>query len=83
MGRGLIREEVWQDDSGEVARYNLAFINHLLCRLDNGRAIGYDNSHGSHHRHACGLVGVIQYVRYELLLKRFLDEVRELREEMR
>ena len=34
-GRGLIREEVWQDADGEIARYNLAFINHFMMRGDN------------------------------------------------
>lgn len=83
MGRGIIREEVWQDDPGRVVRYNLAFIHHLLCASDNGRVLGYDNAHGTHHRHACGSVEPFVYVSYELLLRRFLDEVSELRKERR
>jgi hypothetical protein len=47
-GMGMIREEVWQDDTGRVAKYNLAFINHGLFRGDNGRVLGYDNAHGKH-----------------------------------
>ena len=30
LGRGIIREEVWQDSRGVVTKYNLAFINHAL-----------------------------------------------------
>ena len=36
LGKGLIREEVWQDSRGAIAKYNLAFINHDLCARDNG-----------------------------------------------
>jgi len=42
----VIREEVWQDADGEIARYNLAFVNHFLMSTDNRRVLGYDNSHG-------------------------------------
>ena len=57
LGKGIIREEVWQDFRGAVAKYNLAFINHALCAEDNGRVLGYDNSHGDHHRHSPVLKG--------------------------
>jgi hypothetical protein len=39
LGKGLIREEVWQDSRGAVAKYNLAFINHALCARGNGRVV--------------------------------------------
>jgi hypothetical protein len=54
IGRGVIREEVWQDLNGRVAKYNLAFINHFMCSVDHGRVLGYDNKHGKHHRHFMG-----------------------------
>jgi hypothetical protein len=54
LGTGIIREEVWQDSEGAVVKYNLAFINHSLSAEDNGRVLGYDNSHGHHHRHYGG-----------------------------
>jgi hypothetical protein len=82
-GRGLIREEVWQSTSGEVVRYNLAFICHQLCGTDNGRVLGYDNQHGSHHRHFMGQVRPFQYSEYDVLLARFLEEVEVLRKETR
>jgi hypothetical protein len=78
-GPGLIREEVWQDATGEVARYNLAFINHFLTAKDNGRVLGYDNQHGHHHRHFKGSTEPFDYVEYDILFHRFASEVRELR----
>jgi hypothetical protein len=80
-GMGMIREEVWQDDTGRVAKYNLAFINHGLFRGDNGRVLGYDNAHGKHERHFKGAVEEIGFPGYESLLMRFLGEVRYLKEE--
>jgi hypothetical protein len=81
--RGLIREEVWQSESGEVVRYNLAFICHQLCTSDHGRVLGYDNQHGNHHRHFMGQMGLFQYPGYDVLLARFLEEVEVLRKETR
>jgi len=80
LGKGIIREEAWQDPRGVIFRYNLAFINHALCARDNGRVIGYDNSHGDHHRHFAGAEEKFAFVSYERLLKQFLDEVWELRQ---
>jgi len=79
----VIREEVWLDEMDEVARYNLAFVSHFLCSSDNGRVLGYDNSHGMHHRHCYGVVELFDYENYDLLLERFLDEVALLRKEKR
>jgi hypothetical protein len=80
-GRGLIRVEVWQDEDGRVVRYNLAFIHHLLMRADNGRVLGYDNSHGHHHRHFKGVTEPFEYEDYLSLSERFFNEVAVLRKE--
>ena len=80
LGKGIIREEVWQDSQGAVVKYNLAFINYALYADDNGRVLGYDNSHGGHHRHYAGTKEKFSFASYEKLLKRFLNEVRNLRE---
>lgn len=80
LGQGIIREEVWQDSRGAVVKYNLAFINHSLYTCDNGRVLGYDNSHGKHHRHYAGAEQRFSFVSYEKLMKRFLKEVRGLRD---
>ena len=78
-GPGLIREEVWEDETGAVVRYNLAFINHFLTPKDHGRVLGYDNAHGEHHRHFCGEVEMVTKEEYDVLVARFLDEVSVLR----
>ena len=80
-GRGVIREEVWEDETGTVARYDLTFINRFLTRVDNGRVLGYDNSHGYHHRHFKGTGEMTKFVSYEELARRFFDEVDELKRE--
>jgi hypothetical protein len=80
LGDGVIREEVWQDSQGGIVKYNLAFINGALLAKDNGRVLGYDNSHGHHHRHYAGAEEMFLFVSYEKLLARFLREVRRLRE---
>ena len=59
-GRGKYLSEAKISGWGEVyldwrvARYNLAYINHAIFQGDHGRVIGYDNAHGTHHRHAFG-----------------------------
>jgi hypothetical protein len=80
LGKGIIREEVWQDAAGMIVRYNLAFVNHSLCARDKGRVLGYDNSHGKHHRHYAGLEEKFLFVSYENLMEQFLAEVRRLRQ---
>jgi len=79
-GTGTIREEVWQDSKGAVVKYNMAFINHSLCAADNGRVLGYDCSHGHHHRHYAGATTKFAFQSDEELLVPFLNEVRRLRE---
>jgi hypothetical protein len=78
-GPGLLREEVWQDASGNVVRYNLAFINHFLYPKDNGRVLGYDDAHGEHHRHFFGKVERISASSFEAIARLFGEEVTELR----
>ena len=75
---GRLREEVWQTPDGRITKYNLAYINHLVCRVDNGRVLGYDNSHEHHHRHFMGEVEAIEFDDYESLAARFRAEVHEL-----
>lgn len=70
-----LREEVWQTKDGKVTKYNLAYINHLVCSLDNGRVLGYDNSHDYHHRHFMGKVESIEFGDYQSLAARFRKEV--------
>lgn len=45
-GNGQLRREIWEDEQGNITRYNLAYINHQLFPADNGRVVGFDNQHG-------------------------------------
>lgn len=61
-----------------MVKYSLAYINHRRCTVDNGRVLGYDNSHDYHHRHFMGRVEDIHFPGYEALVNRFQSEVQEL-----
>ena len=74
----VLKEEVWQREDGEVVKYSLAYVNPGMCRVDNGRVLGYDNSHDSHHRHFMRKQEAFEFTGYEALARRFYDEVRAL-----
>jgi len=78
QGPGKIREETWQDAAGNIVRYNLAFIHHLICQKDNGRVLGYDSAHGDHHRHFMGRAENCEFVNYGALADKFFKEVAEI-----
>jgi len=73
-----LKEEVWRNQDGQVIKYSLAYINPAICGADNGRVLGYDNSHDHHHRHFMGKQQPFEFAGYEALAKRFYHEVREL-----
>ena len=73
----VLKEEVWCD-AGQVVKYSLAYINPRICSRDNGRVLGYDNSHGHHHRHFMGTVGAFEFRSYQELVDRFQREVEAL-----
>ena len=70
-GNGILRREVWVDEQGRVARYNLAYINHKIFQSDDGRVVGYDNAHGFHHRHLMGVVEPVEFKSFEDIEERF------------
>ena len=70
-GNGLLRREVWVDEHGQVVRYNLAYVNHTVFSGDHGRAVGYDNAHGYHHRHYMGVVEPVEFISFEDIEVRF------------
>jgi hypothetical protein len=74
----ILKEEVWQAGAGEVVKYSLAYINPRLCGIDNGRVLGYDNSHEYHHRHFMGRTEPFEFRSYRALADRFYEEVQEL-----
>lgn len=62
-GGATIRVETWSiRKTGEVVKYNLAYVNRAKQAADNGRIIGFDNSHSypgfasEHHYHRMGKV---------------------------
>lgn len=76
-GDGVLRYEVWgYQAKGQtvVTRYNLAYINHAICHLDNGRVLGFDNAHDYHHRHFMGKVMPVEFTSYEAIFERFQQE---------
>ena len=73
----ILSEQVWTLE-GQVVKYSLAYIDYRLCSADNGRVLGYDNSHGDHHRHWMGKVSAVEFTTYEAQLERFEGEVQEL-----
>ena len=78
-GKWAVRREVWVDEKGKVTRYNLAYINHRTFQGDNGRVLGYDNKHGSHHRHLMGTTNAIDFSSLEELEEQFDKEWNKLR----
>ncbi len=74
----MLKEEVWRTDDGQVVKYSLAYVNPCICPVDNGRVLGYDNSHDRHHRHFMGTQERFEFSGYEALAARFYSEVREL-----
>jgi hypothetical protein len=81
QGGGILSYEVWgyiADGKTVVTRYNLAYINPLICQKDNGRVLGFDNTHYYHHRHYMGKVAPVEFVSYEQTLERFQAEWQEI-----
>ena len=74
----LLKEEVWRAGDGRIVKYSLAYINVMVCPVDNGRVLGYDNSHDHHHRHYMGRQWPFDFTGYEALAVRFYSEVKEL-----
>ena len=58
-GGGVIKIEAWEDQEGNLIKYSIAYINHALYKNDNGRVIGYYNSHNYHHKHYFGEVSAV------------------------
>ena len=78
--KGVLREEVYVNEAGEVVKYNLAFIHFGLFQKDDGRVVGYDNAHGHHERHWMGTAEPVPFASYDVTVQRFLTEVEELKE---
>jgi hypothetical protein len=73
-GNGQLRREIWEDEHGNITRYNLAYINYQLYSGDNGRVVGFDNQHGYHHKHFMGKMESVEFVSFEELENIFDQE---------
>lgn len=73
----VLKEEVWFEDD-RVVKYSVAYINRAVCSADNGRVLGYDNTHGVQNRHFMGEVETVEFESYAALVLRFEREVHEL-----
>jgi CHASE1-domain containing sensor protein len=79
LGGGVLKERVIRDlPSKRVVGYALAYINPLIFSGDNGRVLGYDNSHEYAHRHYMGDVVADPLTSYEELYERFEREWQEI-----
>jgi len=77
-GGGLIKIEAWENDKGEIVKYSMAYINHLIFPGDNGRVLGYDNTHHFHHKHYLGEISEVNdFTNYVDLVARFEQELKE------
>lgn len=77
-GGGVLKIEAWENKKGEIVKYSMAYINHFIFAEDNGRVLGYDNTHNFHHKHYFGEISEIDdFTNYQELLDRFENEIRE------
>ena len=75
LGGGVLKERVIRElPSKRVVSYALAYINPRIFSGDNGRVLGYDNSHDHSHRHCMGSRVPDPFTSYEALYERFERE---------
>lgn len=78
--RPALANESWTKNAkGEIVRYSLAYIDFTLYAGDNGRVLGYDNTHGYHERHFMGSGERVEFTTYAEQFERFVAEIRQLR----
>ncbi|MEY3220407.1 MAG: hypothetical protein RIT27_1764 [Pseudomonadota bacterium] len=63
---------------GKIEHYSLAYIDPTISTQDNGRILGYDNSHNYHHKHWFGTVETIEFSSFEQLETEFEEEFWEI-----
>lgn len=80
QGNGILRILVKTDKQNKVKRYSLAYINHKICHVDNGRVLGYDNSHEYHHRHCMGTEEAVEFKNFENIAEQFEREWKKYHE---
>lgn len=65
--------------NGEIPSFSFAYINLNYCSVDNGRVLGYDNSHGFAHKHYYGnIIPLPTSVQYSSIYSMFKSELGEI-----
>ncbi|MBV8802153.1 MAG: transcriptional regulator [Gammaproteobacteria bacterium] len=82
-GNGILKRRAWVDEDEEVTRYSLAYINHYIYSGDNGRVLGYDNSHNYHHRHHMGETAPVVFKSFQDIEERFQQEFEVIHEKFK
>lgn len=90
-GGGTIRVETWvESKTRAVVKYNLAYVNAAIHAGDNGRVLGFDNTHlypgfsSAHHVHWMGTVYENRrFVSFDTTLDRFERSLRWLKRRYR
>ncbi len=76
-GGGIIKFEAWEYEN-KIVKYNMVYVNKSIFPNDNGRVVGYDNSHDFHHKHYLGkMTNLDDFINYQELVKRFKNDVKE------
>ena len=79
LGGGTLKERVIRElPSKKVVNYALAYINPLIFSGDNGRVLGYDNSHAYSHRHYMGSIVSHPFTSYKDLYEQFEREWQQI-----
>ncbi len=64
--------------SSSAGGCEMVYINKNIFANDNGRVMGYDNSHDFHHKHYFGQITELDdFTNYEELVKRFKKDIKE------
>ena len=76
-GGGIIKFEAWEYEN-HIVKYNMVYINKNIFPNDNGRVMGYDNSHNFHHKHYFGEIYELDdFINYQELVQRFKNDIKE------
>ena len=76
-GGGVIKFEAWEYEN-KIVKYNMVYINKNIFPNDNGRVMGYDNSHNFHHKHYFGQITELDnFINYQELVQRFKNDIKE------
>ncbi len=76
-GSGIIKFEAWEYEN-KIVKYSMVYINKTIFPHDNGRVVGYDNSHDFHHKHYFGeIVEIDDFINYQELVLRFKKDLKE------